>query len=108
MSSSSNSRTLKWVTGSFELVLGIPFIGGLIILGTSYIPLFIMFVLHIITLVLSANNRESKYGSIVGIITSLIAWIPIVGMIMHLVTGILLMISAAQKSADHMDTSIRF
>jgi len=105
----SNSKTLKWVTGGLELFLGIPVIGGLIIMGTSYIPLFIMFVLHIITLVLSANNRESKYGSIVGIITSVVAWIPILGMIMHLITGILLMISAAQKPTDHpMNNTYKF
>ncbi|GGG11109.1 hypothetical protein [Paenibacillus aceti] len=105
----SNSRTMKWVTGSFELILGIPIIGGLIIIGTSYIPLFIMFVLHIITLVLSANNQESKYGSIVGIITSLVAWIPFVGMIMHLVTAILLMISAAQhKTTNQTDSTFRY
>lgn len=105
----SNSRTLKWVTGGLEIFLGIPLIGGLIIVGTSYIPLFIMFVLHIITLVLSANNNESKYGSIVGIVTSVVAWIPILGMIMHLITGLLLMISAAQKPSDHYtDSTYRF
>lgn len=93
----SNSRVMKWVTGAFEIFLGIPVIGGLFIIGTWYIPLFVMLVLHIITLVLSSSNREPKYGSVLGIVTSLVAWIPFVGMILHIITGILLMVTAAKK-----------
>ncbi|MFF2481760.1 hypothetical protein [Paenibacillus sp. NPDC058071] len=90
------AKTLKWVTGALELVLGIPILGGLIVMGFWYIPLGIMFILHIITLVLSSQAGTSKYGSIVGLITSLLAWIPILGMILHLTSAILLMVSAAQ------------
>lgn len=93
----SGSRVMKWVTGSMELVLGIPLIGAIIIMGWFYIPLFVMLVLHIITLVLSVKNNEPKYGSIVGIVTSLVASIPFVGMVLHIVTGILLMVTAAKK-----------
>ncbi|MNP26520.1 hypothetical protein D3C76_1193790 [compost metagenome] len=97
----TGSRILKWVTGSFEILLGIPLIGGAFIISTAYVPLGIMFILHIITLVLSSSNREPKYGSILGIITSLVAWIPIVGMILHIITGILLMVTAAKKGSSH-------
>ncbi|MBB6670923.1 hypothetical protein [Cohnella nanjingensis] len=95
----SGSRIMKWVTGALEVFLGIPVLGGLIIIGTSYVPLFVMLVLHIITLVLSSSNKEPKYGSIMGIVTSLVAWIPFLGMIMHIITGILLMVSAAKKTS---------
>ena len=95
----TSSKVMKWVTGAFEIFLGIPFLGGLIIIGTYYTPLVVMFILHIITLVLSSRNNEVKYGSILGIVTSLVAWIPFVGMIMHIVTGILLMVSAAKKES---------
>jgi len=95
----TGSRILKWVTGSFEILLGIPLIGGVFIISTAYVPLAIMLILHIVTLVLSASNKEPKYGSILGIVTSVVAWIPILGMIMHIVTGILLMVTAAKKSA---------
>ncbi|WP_195570745.1 hypothetical protein [Paenibacillus sp. 1001270B_150601_E10] len=93
----TNSKIMKWITGAFELFLGIPVLGGLIIVATGYTPLGVMFILHIVTLILSARNNESKYGSVVGIVTSLVAWIPFVGMIMHIISGILLMVSAAQK-----------
>ncbi|MDF2836599.1 MAG: hypothetical protein K0Q63_2239 [Paenibacillus sp.] len=94
----SSSRIMKWITGSFELILGIPVLGALIILGYAYVPLGIMFILHVITLVMSMKNGETKYGSVVGIVTSLIAWIPFVGMAMHIISGILLMVSAAKSS----------
>ncbi|WP_410771777.1 hypothetical protein [Fontibacillus sp. BL9] len=96
----TGSRILKWVTGSLEIFLGIPIIGGAIIMGTYYIPLGLMLILHIVTLVLSSSNKEVKYGSILGIVTSLVAWIPIVGMILHIITGILLMVTAAKKPAQ--------
>lgn len=93
----SSSRIMKWITGSFEIFLGIPVLGGAFVLGLYWTPLFVMLILHIITLVLSKQNKEPIYGSVLGIVTSLVAWIPFVGMIMHIISGILLMVTAAQK-----------
>jgi len=95
----TSSRILKWVTGSFEILLGIPLLGGAFIMATYYTPLGVMFILHIITLILSAKNGEAKYGSILGVVTSLVAWIPFVGMVLHIITGILLMVSAAKRDS---------
>ncbi|MBB6670207.1 hypothetical protein [Cohnella nanjingensis] len=94
----SNARTMKWVTGGLEIVLAIPFLGGLIVIGWGYLPLVIMFILHIVTLFLSNANRESSLGSIFGIITSCLAWIPILGWFLHLITGIVLLLGAAGAS----------
>ncbi|WP_245831030.1 hypothetical protein [Sediminibacillus massiliensis] len=91
----SISRTMKWITGAFEAVLGIPFLGGLIVLGWSWMPLLIMLALHIITLLLARNEGKKSRGSIIGIVTSCIAWIPFVGMIMHIITAVFLLIDAA-------------
>ncbi|WP_410513158.1 hypothetical protein PaeBR_01390 [Paenibacillus sp. BR2-3] len=94
----SSSRILKWLTGSFELILAIPLLGAAIVIGSWYSVLGLMFVLHLVTLILSSKNREPIYGSVLGIVTSLLAWIPIVGWVLHLITAILLMVSASQKS----------
>lgn len=94
----SGSRIMKWITGALEIFLGIPLIGAAVIVGLVWTPLAVMLVLHIVTLVLSVQNNETKYGSIMGIVTSCIAWIPFVGMIMHILTGIFLMVSAAKPS----------
>lgn len=92
----STSRVLKWVTGALEAILGIPVIGGTIIVSLLWIPLPVMFVLHIVTLVMTNKDGGNKNGSILGIVTSCVGWIPIVGMIMHILTAIFLMISAAK------------
>nr|WP_308638084.1 hypothetical protein [Paenibacillus silvisoli] len=93
----SSSKIMKVITGLLELVLAIPVLGALIIIGNSYVPLVIMFFLHLITLVLSMKSNESKYGSVLGIITSIVAWIPFVGWILHLLSGIMLLVSASRR-----------
>jgi hypothetical protein len=93
----SNSRTLKLISGIGEAILAIPVLGGIIVLSFSWMPLVIMLVLHIITAVVSANERTSKFPSILGIATSALGWIPIVGWFMHLVSAIVLLFSASRK-----------
>ncbi|MFK4303837.1 hypothetical protein ABH892_003965 [Paenibacillus sp. RC254] len=91
------SKTLKWITGGLELFLAIPVLGGFIVLNSAYTVLFFMMIFHIVTLVLSVVNKEAYYGSILGIVTSVVGWIPFVGWLMHLFSGIFLMITAAQQ-----------
>src|SRR5699024_12123985 len=86
---------LKWVTGAFEAILGIPLIGASIILSFAWTPLFAMLILHIITLVMTKRDNGASTGSILGIITSCVGWIPLVGMVMHILSAIFLMINAA-------------
>jgi hypothetical protein len=104
----SGSRILKWVTGGLEAILGIPVLGGIIVIGLSWTPLFVMLVLHIITLVLSKRNNEPIYGSMLGIVTSLVAWIPVVGWILHVLSAIFLMVSAGKKSNLNNDRETSF
>lgn len=92
----SPSRILKWLTGGLEAILGVPILGAAIIVGLLWIPLGIMLILHIITLVLTKKNGGASTGSILGIITSCVAWIPFVGMIMHILSAIFLMIDASK------------
>ncbi|MCF6410085.1 hypothetical protein [Pseudalkalibacillus salsuginis] len=99
-------KILQWVTGGCEAFLAIPVIGGTFVLANWYIPLFVMLGLHIVTLVYV--NKEAKIGfqrvgSIFGIITSCIAWIPIIGWLMHSITAIILLISAARKDKDEIE-----
>ena len=95
----SNSRILKWISGAVEIFLAIPILGGLIVIGTGYTILALTLALHIVTLILSSKNNEPFYGSVLGIVTSVLAWIPILGWILHLISGILIMITATRKSS---------
>jgi hypothetical protein len=90
----SISQILKWITGIFEGLLGFPILGGVYIVSNLYTPLFVMLILHIITLILTKRDEGASAGSILGIITSCIGWIPIVGMIMHIITATVLIITA--------------
>ncbi|WP_226002205.1 hypothetical protein [Paenibacillus sp. BJ-4] len=94
----SYSRILKWVSGIFELVLAIPIVGGAIVIWTGYSALGFMLVLHAVTLILSLRYQEAIYGSAWGILTSLLAWIPVVGWVLHLIAAILLMISGSKRT----------
>ena len=91
------NRSFKLASAIGETILGIPVLGGSIVLGLAWIPLFIMLALHIITLVFSVKENSDKYGSIVGIVTSSLGWIPFLGMVMHIASAILLWVSFSKK-----------
>ncbi|WAA11998.1 hypothetical protein [Fervidibacillus halotolerans] len=93
------SKVLKWVTGGMEAILGFPIIGASIIIGFLWTPLLFMLILHIVTLVFSVKENTEIAPSILGIVTSCVGWIPFVGMTMHIITAILLMVSASKKDA---------
>ncbi|MFD1428382.1 hypothetical protein JOD24_003141 [Kroppenstedtia sanguinis] len=101
----SAARIFKWITGILEAVLAIPMLGGLVILGNGYAPLGLMLILHIITMVISSRNRVKKYGSVLGIITSCLGWIPILGWILHAVTAIALIWDASKNDAGQAKAS---
>lgn len=93
-------RLLKWISAGIEAFLGIPILGGMIILATGWAPLGIMFIFHIILVVFSTKAGEKAAGNIVGIITSVVGFIPFLGMMMHLVTAAVIALeTASQKKA---------
>lgn len=88
------SRIMKFITGGAEAFLGIPLIGGAYVLSTGWTALLVMFILHLITVVIAYRERGSIVGNILGMVTSVIAVIPIVGMIMHIISAIVILIDA--------------
>lgn len=101
----STHKILKWVSGGLEAFLGIPILGGIIVVSFLWIPLGVMLALHIVTLVLTKKSGGSSTGSILGIVTSCIAWIPFVGMVMHILTAIFLMLDAAKPEDEFMNNN---
>lgn len=76
--------------GLMELVLAIPVLGGIIVIANGYLPLSIMFFLHLLGLVFAIAGKQSKSGHILGMIGNIIAVIPIIGMISHAIIGIIM------------------
>lgn len=88
------SSFAKGVTGTFEAILAIPLFGGLIVILSAWQLLTIALILHILTAAIAISNRTSVAPSILGIVTSILAFIPIVGWFLHTITAICLYISA--------------
>lgn len=93
------SKGMKWITGIAEAFLAIPILGGAFIISSGYSVLTTMFVLHAITLILSIKEKQGKGAPILGLITSVVSVIPIVGWFMHGITAIALFISALTSSS---------
>ena len=88
------STAMKWITAIAEGFLAIPIIGGALVIGTGYSALGVMFILHAITLILSIRDRQGKGASILGLVTSIVSAIPLIGWFMHLLTAVVLFFSA--------------
>ena len=93
-------KTLKWISGGIEAILGIPILGGSIVLGLGWTPLWVMLIFHIVVVLLSKKVGVKAHGNILGIITSAIGWIPIVGMFMHMLSAVFILIDAARKDKN--------
>ncbi|PPA72457.1 hypothetical protein [Jeotgalibacillus proteolyticus] len=93
------STTLKWITGGLEAFFAIPVLGGIVIVSFSWTPLWIMLGLHIVTLVFAAREFEGRSGSILGIVTSVLGFIPFLGFALHVATSIVLLLDAARTTA---------
>lgn len=92
-------KALKIVTGILELILAIPVFGIVIIYGFLFLPAAVMFVLHLVTLVITIKNKNDFYGSIVGFIAVFLSWIPFIGWLFHLLAGILILITLPRNVA---------
>jgi hypothetical protein len=91
------SNVLKWTSFGLEALLAIPILGGTIILGLYWLPLAFMFILHLVTLILCLQSKTSNYGSVVGIIASVLGWIPVLGWALHVASAVALLVSLLKK-----------
>lgn len=83
----------------FEGVLAIPVIGGSIVIGTYYGALGVMFLLHAAVLVLRILDKkgDSLVAPGFGMVASVLAVVPFLGFVLHVVTFILYIVDFAQK-----------
>jgi len=92
------AKLLKWGTFAYEAFLALPIIGGLFVVANGWIPLGIAFILHAVAIVVLLRERGPIIGNGIGVVTSIIAFIPILGWIMHAVTAIVLLVEGISAS----------
>ncbi|MCG7338287.1 hypothetical protein MHZ36_03185 [Staphylococcus sp. ACRSN] len=79
-----------------EFVYGIPFLGGSIILSFGWQPLLINIVLYLIIMIILIVDKQNSIRPmsiipLLGIIGTVIAFIPVLGMIIHWILFFLLL-----------------
>lgn len=79
-----------------ELVYGIPFLGGSIVLSLGWQPLLINALLYFIMVIILIVDKQNSIKPMVvipllGVIGSFLAFIPIVGMVVHWILFFLLL-----------------
>ncbi|PJK17124.1 hypothetical protein CQS04_08220 [Chryseomicrobium excrementi] len=84
----STLKVAKVVALIYQAVLAIPFVGGSIVLSTGWGALGLGFVIHAIVFILALKSNGAKVASIIGMVTNALAWIPLFGWFMHLVTAV--------------------
>jgi hypothetical protein len=89
---SSLGKLFKWGTFAYEAFLALPLIGGAFVVANGWVPLGIAFLLHAVAVIILLRERGPFIGNIVGIVTSVVAFIPFLGWIMHVITAIILLL----------------
>lgn len=92
------AKLFKWGTFVYEAFLALPLIGGIYIVANGWVPLAVAFLLHAIAVVILKKERKPFFGNVLGIITSVVAFIPFVGWVMHAITAVVLLFEAITSS----------
>lgn len=92
------AKLLKWGTFAYEAFLALPFIGGLFVVANGWAPLGIAFILHVIAIFVLYQERGPVIGNAIGVVTSIVAFIPIIGWVMHAITAIVLLVEGISAS----------
>ncbi|PED41283.1 hypothetical protein [Bacillus cereus] len=84
---------LKWASGCIEALLGITLFKDVIAL-----PVIVILGLHITIVIMAKKNNMNAYGNILGIVTSLLTWIPSMGTIIHIFTAFFIIADIVRKN----------
>lgn len=90
----------KGIAGGYEALLAIPVLGGIIVMSSGWQALSLAFTLHLAVLIISFLSKTSPVPSIIGLITSVVAYVPVIGWLLHTITAILYIVSAVKDSKN--------
>ncbi|MEK4291978.1 hypothetical protein [Paenibacillus sp. FSL R5-0914] len=92
------AKLFKWGTCVYEAFLALPVLGGLFIIANGWVPLAVAFLLHAVAIVILQRERKPIVGNVLGTITSILAFIPLLGWIMHGITALVLLVEGISSS----------
>ncbi|WP_010287748.1 hypothetical protein [Kurthia massiliensis] len=72
----------------YEAILGIPIVGGLIIIGSSYSTLGIALIIHGVILACRIATKDSKIVPFLALVGTWLTWIPGIGWLIHVIIAI--------------------
>jgi len=78
------------ITGIFEFVMAIPFIGWLIGVSSLGIMWIIGGIINIIAIIILIKEKKPIYANIIGVGANVLGWIPLIGWMFHCFSAILL------------------
>jgi hypothetical protein len=96
----TTSNYLMLVGAIVETILAIPIIGGLLVTSTAWLVLIATLTLHIVSLVYTIQEKNWLAGPITGIIASVIGFIPILAILVHIIAAILNWVGAFRKTRE--------
>ncbi|MCR6097668.1 hypothetical protein HXA34_04235 [Salipaludibacillus agaradhaerens] len=102
----SNSTVMKFVSGGFNLFFCIPVISWVFVVGLSAMPLFLLFILHLVTFIFSLIDKRRFHGSVVGMTAAFMGWIPVLGFFMHVIATTLLIVDGFMSRKDDKEVEI--
>ncbi|WP_246188043.1 hypothetical protein [Paenibacillus tengchongensis] len=78
--------------------MALPIIGGTFIISFGWTPLVLAFIVHTVAVIVLYRERGPIAGNLLGILTSIVGWIPFVGWFMHAVTAVVLLFEGISRS----------
>ncbi len=89
MKKMTNVQVAFLVAAIYETFFAIPVLGWILYTGSFSHFVIISLVIHIVALILANQEKVSVAGSMVGILASALAFIPVLGWMLHIVAAIL-------------------
>ena len=84
------AKTYKLIVGLSEAILAIAIIGEILIISNPWIPLGILFALHLIGSFISVFQKQTPYAHIFGMIVGIMTFNQLVSMALHGLVSIIL------------------
>lgn len=80
------------ITGIFELVMAMPFLGWLIGVGSFGVMWMAGIVINIIVIVVLINRKKPIYANIIAIVANVFGIVPVLGWFLHSIAMVLLFV----------------